>query len=113
MVGLLRYKTAHKCSLSAPFRHSGADRNPSVMGPVRSYNRAFTYPCQLTGGLGIDSTGIELMPVGNLLASSIAVASNGLQRNDSLETAKLLTEALSTQLYGEWLSECSSDHWHH
>ena len=46
MVGLLRYKTAHKCSLSDPFRHSGVGRNPRVAGPVRSYNRAFTYPCQ-------------------------------------------------------------------
>ena len=46
MVGLLRYKTAHKCSLSASFRHSGVGRNPGVVGPVRSYNRAFTYPCQ-------------------------------------------------------------------
>ena len=32
MVGLLRYKTAHKCSLSAPFRRPGVGRNPGVVG---------------------------------------------------------------------------------
>ena len=31
MVGLLRYKTAHKCSLSAPFRRPGVGRNPGVV----------------------------------------------------------------------------------
>ena len=50
-VGLLKYKTAPKCSLSGPFRHSGVGRNPGVVGPVRSYNLNFTYPCQpLAGG---------------------------------------------------------------
>ena len=48
-VGLLKYKTAPKCSLSGPFRHSGVGRNPGAVGPVRSYNLNFTYPCQ--GGL--------------------------------------------------------------
>ena len=49
-VGLLKYKTAPKCSLSGPFRHSGVGRNPGAVGPVRSYNLNFTYPCQgLTG----------------------------------------------------------------
>ena len=46
-VGLLKYKTAPKCSLSGPFRHSGVGRNPGAVGPVRSYNLNFTYPCQL------------------------------------------------------------------
>ncbi len=83
-VGLLKYKTAPKCSLSGPFRigpipsfrrrpesrrahsvipaqagiqagplrHSGAGRNPGAVGPVRSYNLNFTYPCQpLSGGM--------------------------------------------------------------
>ena len=45
-VGLLKYKTAPKCSLSGPFRHSGVGRNPGAVGPVRSYNLNFTYPCQ-------------------------------------------------------------------
>ena len=45
-VGLLKYKTAPKCSLSGPFRHSGLCRNPGAVGPVRSYNLNFTYPCQ-------------------------------------------------------------------
>ena len=45
-VGLLKYKTAPKCSLSGPFRHSGVGRNPGVVGPVRSYNLNFTYPYQ-------------------------------------------------------------------
>ena len=45
-VGLLKYKTAPKCSLSGPFRHSGVGRNPGAVGPVRSYNLNFTYPYQ-------------------------------------------------------------------
>ena len=45
-VGLLKYKTAPKCSLPGPFRHSGVGRNPGAVGPVRSYNLNFTYPCQ-------------------------------------------------------------------
>ena len=43
---MLKYKTAPKCSLSGPFRHSGVGRNPGAVGPVRSYNLNFTYPCQ-------------------------------------------------------------------
>ena len=49
-VGLLKYKTAPICSLSGPLRHSGVGRNPGAVGPVRSYNLNFTYPCQRTGG---------------------------------------------------------------
>ena len=45
-VGLLKYKTAPICSLSGPLRHSGVGRNPGAVGPVRSYNLNFTYPCQ-------------------------------------------------------------------
>ena len=43
---MLKYKTAPKCSLSGPFRHSGVGRNPGAVGPVRSYNLVFTYPYQ-------------------------------------------------------------------
>ena len=46
-VGLLKYKTAPKWSLSGPFRHSGVGRNPGAVGPVRSYNLNFIYPCHL------------------------------------------------------------------
>ena len=51
-VGLLKYKTAPKCSLSGPFRHSGVGRNPGAVGPVRSYNLNFTYPYQPALGGG-------------------------------------------------------------
>ena len=47
---MLKYKTAPKCSLSGPFRHSGVGRNPGAVGPVRSYNLNFTYPCQRPRG---------------------------------------------------------------
>ena len=47
---MLKYKTAPKCSLSGPFRHSGVGRNPGAVGPVRSYNLNFTYPCQRVSG---------------------------------------------------------------
>ena len=49
-LGLLRYKIAPKCLLPGPFRHSGVGRNPGAVGPVRSYNLVFTYPCQLQSG---------------------------------------------------------------
>ena len=44
--GLLRYKNHSQNPLSDPFHHSRVGRNPEVAGPVRSYNLAFTYPCQ-------------------------------------------------------------------
>ena len=47
------------------------------------------------GSLGIDATGIELMPIGNLLASAISTAANGLNRQDFLESASGLLEALT------------------
>ncbi len=63
-VGLLKYKTAPKCSLSGPFRHSGVGRNPGAVGLVRSYNLNFTYPCQtLTREApGISPSGSETAP---------------------------------------------------
>ncbi len=45
-LGVLRYRIAHKCLLPGPFGHSGVGGNPGVEGIVRSYNLAFTYPCQ-------------------------------------------------------------------
>ncbi len=39
------------------------------------------------GSMGMDATGIEVMPVGNLLARSISVASNGLRTEDLCEAA--------------------------
>ena len=42
----LRYKIAPKYPLSGSFHHSGVGRDPEVVGPVRSYNLVFTYPCQ-------------------------------------------------------------------
>lgn len=51
------------------------------------------------GSLGIDATGIELMPIGNLLAGAISAASNGLERRDFLETAADLLDAISADDY--------------
>lgn len=39
------------------------------------------------GSMGMDATGIEVMPVGNLLAQSISIASNGLEREDLYKSA--------------------------
>ena len=46
------------------------------------------------GGMGMDATGIEVMPVGNLLARSISVASNGLQREELDKAADGFLQAL-------------------
>ena len=47
------------------------------------------------GSLGIDATGIELMPIGNLLAHSISIASNGLKSDDLLDASNSLIEVLA------------------
>ena len=47
---MLRYKIAPKCLLPGPFGHSGVGGNREVEGTFRSYNLAFTYPCQRLGG---------------------------------------------------------------
>ena len=75
---MLKYKTAPKCSLSGPFRHSGVGRNPGAVGPVRSYNLNFTYPCQhrgrelldLSGVSPLSGTGIRFLPVSHTGQSS-------------------------------------------
>ncbi len=46
------------------------------------------------GSMGMDATGIEVMPVGNLLARSISIASNGLQREELYEAADGFLQAL-------------------
>ena len=51
------------------------------------------------GSLGIEATGIDIMPIGHLLARSIFVASNGLQREDLLEVADELFESLTNDQY--------------
>ena len=51
------------------------------------------------GSMGIEATGIEIMPVGHLLARSISAASNGLQRKDLLEAADELLESLTSDQY--------------
>ena len=51
------------------------------------------------GSLGIAATGIEIMPVGHLLARSISAASNGLQREDLFEAAAGLFGALTVDYY--------------
>ena len=73
-VGLLKYKTAPKCSLSGPFRHSGVGRNPGAVGPVRSYNLNFTYPCQPALG------GVELpFPVGVVRAANLRFGQTSME----------------------------------
>lgn len=51
------------------------------------------------GSLGIEATGIEVMPIGNLLARSISAASNGLRSEDLLDAASGLFEALTEDAY--------------
>ena len=51
------------------------------------------------GSLGIEAMGIDVMPIGNLLALSISAASNGLRREDLLEIADGLLEALAEDRY--------------
>ena len=51
------------------------------------------------GSMGICATGIEIMPVGILLARSISAASNGLQCEDFLAAAGELVRALETDQY--------------
>ena len=53
----------------------------------------------VAGSLGVEAMGIELMPVGNLLAGAISAASNGLQRQDLLEAADGLFDALKGEDY--------------
>ena len=56
------------------------------------------------GSLGIEATGIEIMPVGHLLAHSISAASNGLKREDLYEAADGLFEALAGDEYNpDWM----------
>ena len=56
------------------------------------------------GSLGIEATGIEIMPVGHLLARSISAASNGLQREDLYQAADGLLEALTGGAYSpDWM----------
>ena len=51
------------------------------------------------GSLGMNATGIEVMPVGNLLARSISVASNGLQQGELFHAAGGLLQALKNDLF--------------
>ena len=51
------------------------------------------------GSLGMNATGIEVMPVGNLLARSISVASNGLQQGELFHAADGLLQALKNDLF--------------
>ena len=56
------------------------------------------------GSLGIEATGIEIMPVGHLLARSISAASNGLQREDLYQAADGLLESLTGGAYSpDWM----------
>ena len=47
------------------------------------------------GSVGMQGVGIEIMPIGNLLARSIAVAANGLRQEDVNQASKDLIGALS------------------
>ena len=51
------------------------------------------------GSLGMSSLGIEVMPIGTLLARSISAAANGLRREDLLDAAGKLFEALESDQY--------------
>ena len=49
--------------------------------------------------MGIRATGIELMPIGNLLARSVVAASNGLQHDAFVRVSSGLIDALSRDEY--------------
>ena len=51
------------------------------------------------GSLGMNSLGIEVMPIGTLLARSISAVSNGLRREDLLEATGELIGALERTPY--------------
>ena len=46
------------------------------------------------GSMGLDATGIEVMPVGNLLARSISIVSNGLQQEDLCKAVEGFLQSL-------------------
>ena len=48
-------------------------------------------------GMGLQGTGIELMPVGNLAARAISAASNGLDTTDVILVSKQLIDAVSRE----------------
>ena len=55
-------------------------------------------------GMGMSSTGIEIMPVGNLTARSIVAAANGLDYDDFIQVSSDLIDSLSSDNYdAAWL----------
>jgi len=50
--------------------------------------------------MGMESTGIEIMPVGNLSARAIAAAANGLRYDSFFYEWQELTDSLSSKEYG-------------
>ena len=52
-------------------------------------------------GMGLQGTGIEIMPVGNLAARAITAASNGLEADDIRAASDRLLGAISRERYNE------------
>ena len=52
-------------------------------------------------GMGLQGTGIEIMPVGNLAARAIAAASNGLETSVLAAASSSLLEAVSRESYDD------------
>lgn len=53
----------------------------------------------IAGSMGMDSTGIEIMPVGNLSARAIVAAANGINHSDFLYVSQDLLKSLSSEEY--------------
>ena len=51
------------------------------------------------GSMGLDGTGIEIMPVGNLSARAIVAAANGLVYNDFIQASNDLNDSLLSDTY--------------
>lgn len=85
----LKYKEAFSADL---VRGLLSDTNAKNL--LDPFSGAGTAPLT-AGSLGINAMGVELMPVGNLLARSISAASNGIMVGELHKTAQELIDSLS------------------
>ena len=85
----LKYKEGFSSSLVREFlRQVSAER---LLDPFSGAGTSVL----TASGMGLQGTGIEIMPVGNLAARAIAVAANGLETETLAEASSDLLEAVS------------------
>ena len=91
----LKYKEGYSAGLVRGFLEQTSAVN--VLDPFSG-----TGTTALTaGGMGIPATGIEIMPLGNLAASAVAGASNGLDTGQLAKVSKEMAGAISRKGYNE------------